>query len=255
MKRCPLAKRTYTSCWNSWGPDAGGPEAKQRGNAPVRGAGAVQGRPPRKGRGACAAASRPDKSPLAAVHKCQKKRCSTALLMNFRRRRKERPHGSHQACHGGRFYFLHLNCSAKPHCIAGGACCSTDFFSRLPAAGGYLLHRAAPAFGRNLPAAFRFSKLQSSLLSKNWMLPYMQIIHSAGLLPCAAPAKTEGYRRLCCMLRWNSRAKACSPAPCPGESLWGISIFVKQQAKCPHAGMRACPTAYCSRYTRAVSVK
>ena len=32
-------------------------------------------------------------------------------------------------------------------------------------------------------------------------------------------------------------------------------FFVKQQAKCPHADMRACPTAYCSRYTRAVSVK
>lgn len=41
----------------SGGPDEGGPEAKQKGNASVRGAGAVQGRSPRKGRGVCACAA------------------------------------------------------------------------------------------------------------------------------------------------------------------------------------------------------
>ena len=156
----------------------------------------------------------------------------------------------------GAFLFSASEFAAQNRIASLGTRAAAQTFSpACPPQAGILLHRAAPAFGRNLPAAFRFAKPQSSLLSKNWMLPYMQIIHSAGLLPCAAPAKTEGCRRLCRMLRWNSRAEACSLAPCPGESLWSISIFVKQQAKCPHAGMRACPTAYCSRYTRAVSVK
>ena len=155
----------------------------------------------------------------------------------------------------GAFLFSASEFAAQNRIASLGTRAAAQTFSpACPPQAGILLHRAAPAFGRNLPAAFRFAKPQSSLLSKNWMLPYMQIIHSAGLLPCAAPAKTEGCRRLCCMLRWNSRAEACSLAPCPGESLWSISIFCKaagQVPPCRHAGLPYCvlltvyPRSFC----------
>lgn len=50
-----------------------------------------------QGRGeVCARARQPDENPLPRCANAE----STALLMNFRYRRKERPRGSHQACHG-----------------------------------------------------------------------------------------------------------------------------------------------------------